>query len=201
MGMDQAVLAQAMEPFFTTKGVGKGTGLGLSMVHGFAEQCGGRLILKSRPGKGTRAELWLPVSQVEASAEPGSQTPSPRMEMEPLVVLAVDDDALVLTNTAAILEDLGHRVLQATSAREALAILDEHPVDLVVTDYAMPEMTGAQLAAALPASVPVLIVSGYAEIPAGAELMGLRLTKPFRADQLARAVHDVMTLREATVDS
>ncbi|MFA6113489.1 MAG: PAS domain S-box protein [Sphingomonas sp.] len=197
-GMDKATLARAMEPFFTTKGIGKGTGLGLSMVHGFAEQCGGRLILKSRPGKGTKAELWLPISKAAAGEDSHSPAVVPQIEMEPLVVLTVDDDALVLMNTAAMLEDMGHRVLQATSAREALAMLDREAVDLVVTDYAMPVMTGADLAAALPASMPVLIVSGYAEIPAGAEAMGVRLNKPFRDEQLARAVREAMRLREAT---
>jgi PAS domain S-box-containing protein len=197
-GMDKATLTRAMEPFFTTKGIGKGTGLGLSMVHGFAEQCGGRLILKSRPGKGTKAELWLPISKAAAGEDPNGAVATLHLEMEPLVVLAVDDDVLVLTNTAAMLEDMGHRVLQATSAREALAMIDRETVDLVVTDYAMPVMTGADLAAALPASMPVLIVSGYAEIPAGAEAIGIRLNKPFRDEQLARAVREAMRSREAT---
>jgi PAS domain S-box-containing protein len=191
-GMDQATLAHAMEPFFTTKGVGKGTGLGLSMVHGFAEQCGGRLILKSRPGKGTKAELLLPIAPAPAGEKIAEAAASSYGGMEPLVVLAVDDDALVLINTAAMLEDMGHRVLQATSGRQALAMLDKGKVDLVVTDYAMPEMTGAQLAAAVPAGLPVLIVSGYAEIPADADAGGPRLTKPFREEQLARAVRAAM---------
>ncbi|MEG3148584.1 PAS domain S-box protein [Sphingomonas sp. ZT3P38] len=193
-GMDEATLLRAMEPFFTTKGVGKGTGLGLSMVHGFAAQCGGRLILKSRPGKGTRAELWLPISQDQPVGVKAAEVAkvAPRA-MDPLVVLAVDDDSLVLTNTAAMLEDMGHRVLQATSARQALALLEGSEVDLVVTDYAMPEMTGAQLAAVLPASLPVLIVSGYAEISAETEANWPKLAKPFRDEQLARAVREVMS--------
>ena len=113
------------------------------------------------------------------------------------MVLAVDDDALVLTNTAAMLEDMGHSVLQAMSARQALAILAETRVDLVVSDYAMPDMTGVQLAAALPAGQRVLIVSGFAEIPADACVTGPRLTKPFRDEQLADAIREVM---ELTVD-
>ncbi len=197
-GMDKETLARAMEPFFTTKGVGKGTGLGLSMVHGFAEQCGGRLILKSRIGKGTKAELWLPVSLAGANATedcgPVGPPQRPR-DIEPLVVLAVDDDALVLTNTAAMLEDMGHHVLQAMSARQALAILADRKVDLVVTDYAMPDMTGLQLAAALPVEQRVLIVSGFAEIPADAFATRPRLTKPFRDEQLAGAIRQVMQPR------
>src|SRR5206468_3170470 len=93
-GMDEATLARATEPFFTTKGPGKGTGLGLSMVHGVAEQSGGRLVLQSHVGKGTTAELWLPVAQAiaEASKEP-SKPPVAASDHEGLVVLAVDDDA------------------------------------------------------------------------------------------------------------
>jgi trimethylamine---corrinoid protein Co-methyltransferase len=118
-GMDEATLARATEPFFTTKGVGKGTGLGLSAVHGVMEQSGGELVLKSTKGKGTTAELWLPV----ASGEPAHDRIRPSAEPDqtevgrPLVVLAVEDDSLVLMNTVAMLEDLGHSVLEATLGR------------------------------------------------------------------------------------
>jgi PAS domain S-box-containing protein len=198
-GMDEATLARAMEPFFTTKGVGKGTGLGLSMVHGFAEQLGGRLLLKSRIGKGTTAELWLPVAAAE-SPQAGGNAPDETAARSAggLVILAVDDDALVLTNTAAILEDLGHRVLQATSGRQALRIAEEAEIDLVVTDYAMPEMTGAQLAEEIRLRQPdmsVLIVSGFAELPADAATTWPRLGKPFREAQLARAIEDAIVPR------
>jgi CheY-like chemotaxis protein len=98
----------------------------------------------------------------------------------------------LLTNTTAMLEDMGHHVLQAMSARQALAILAEQKVDLVVTDYAMPDMTGVQLIAALPAEQRVLIVSGFAEIPADAAATAPRLTKPFRDEQLAGAIRQVM---------
>jgi hypothetical protein len=108
MGMDEATLAKATEPFFTTKGVGKGTGLGLSMVHGMGEQSGGRLVLKSREGEGTTAELWLPVAEAQASVGPKSRAlRQDYVSASPaLAVLAVDDDALVLMNTSAMLEDL-----------------------------------------------------------------------------------------------
>ncbi|TGX54773.1 PAS domain-containing sensor histidine kinase [Sphingomonas gei] len=191
-GMAPETLARATEPFYTTKGVGKGTGLGLSMVQGFAEQCGGKLTLRSHAGKGTTAELWLPVSQevaTEAQADAGpAEAPIPGHQ---LVVLAVDDDALVLTNTAAMLEEGGHRVLQATSGRAALKLLSENRVDLLVTDFAMPEMNGAQLAEAAQTGwpgLPVLLVSGYAELPAGAAADLPKLAKPFRQDQLLRCV-------------
>jgi PAS domain S-box-containing protein len=189
-GMDEATLARATEPFYTTKGIGKGTGLGLSMAHGFAEQCGGKLVLRSRAGEGTAVELWLPVAE-PASAEEPATAPRAATTTRAMVVLAVDDDALVLTNTAAMLEDAGHRVLTATSGRQALQLLAETRIDMLVTDFAMPEMTGAQLADAAQAGwpdLPVLMVSGYAELPEGAAAGVPRLAKPFRQEQLAQAV-------------
>ncbi|AQR74417.1 PAS domain-containing sensor histidine kinase [Sphingomonas sp. LM7] len=196
-GMDADTLARATEPFYTTKGIGKGTGLGLSMVHGFAEQCGGRLVLDSRLDEGTTADIWLPVSDDAIKLcpdEASGDAPGP----DQLVVLAVDDDALVLINTAAMLEDAGHRVLQAQSGQAALQLLGEHRVDLLVTDYAMPEMTGAQLAQAAQAgwpALPVLLVSGYAELPEGIAADFTRLAKPFRQDQLLPAVEQAVAAR------
>jgi PAS domain S-box-containing protein len=194
-GMDSETLVRATEPFYTTKGVGKGTGLGLSMVHGFAEQCGGRLLLDSRPGEGTTADIWLPVSQAEAAEPLGDVAPQRRPAEAQLVVLAVDDDSLVLTNTAAMLEDAGHRVLQAQSGKAALQLLSEHRVDLLVTDFAMPEMNGAQLAQAAQVgwpALPVLLVSGYAELSETMAEDFPRLAKPFRQDQLLPAVEQAV---------
>ena len=200
-GMDEDTLKRAMEPFFTTKGVGKGTGLGLSMVHGMAEQCGGRLMLKSRVGEGTTAELWLPVAGAAVADreddEPAEGAPE---ATDPLVVLAVDDDQLVLMNTAAMLADLGHEVLEATSGQQALDLLADNAVDLVITDYLMPQMNGVQLAEAVDAGwpgVPVLLATGYAELPAGTGTMLPRLAKPFREDQLARAVIELAGARRS----
>jgi PAS domain S-box-containing protein len=194
-GMDADTLARAMEPFFTTKGVGKGTGLGLSMVHGFAEQCGGKLVLRSEPGKGTSAAIYLPVTDIALRLAAQDSADRVVHKMVPLRILAVDDDSLVLTNTAGMLEDLGHTVLQATSAREALGWLREAAVDLVLTDFAMPQMTGVQLGEAVAAEwpdLPVLLVTGYAEAPAEAADNLPRLAKPFREEQLVRAIDDVM---------
>jgi PAS domain S-box-containing protein len=180
-GMDADTLAHATDPFFTTKGVGKGTGLGLPMVQGMVEQCGGRFRLDSEIGKGTRVEVWLPVT------EPGPQAHVPEERCEPaagrsLRILAVDDDPIVLLNTSTILADIGHQVIQAHSGPAALAQLAEHPVDLLLTDYAMPGMTGAELVAQAKQAQPALkaiIVSGYAELPEGAPLEVPRLAKPF----------------------
>jgi PAS domain S-box-containing protein len=194
-GMDADTLARAMEPFFTTKGVGKGTGLGLSMVHGFAEQCGGRLVLSSETGKGTSAAIYLPVTTTALSPALEDPVATAAPKMVPLRILAVDDDSLVLTNTAGMLEDLGHTVVQATSGRDALRCLREQTADLVLTDFAMPQMTGIQLADAVTAEwpgLPVLMVTGYAEAPAETAKHLPRLNKPFREDQLVRAIDDVM---------
>lgn len=189
-GMDAATLERAREPFFTTKGVGKGTGLGLSMVHGFAQQCGGSLTISSELGKGTTVSLWLPVAEPDIGAPFVVQLDEDPAETIPLVILAVDDDDLVLTNTAGMLEDLGHTVFQASSAQDALRILERGDVDLVVTDHAMPGMTGAQLADAIESlrpDLPVIIITGFAELPPHASRRP-RLDKPFRQAELASAV-------------
>jgi PAS domain S-box-containing protein len=196
-GMDQKTLDHAMEPFFTTKEVGKGTGLGLPMVHGLAEQSGGRFVLKSRKGEGTTAELWLPADE---KANPAlEQDRSLAREAEKpqalLVVLAVDDDSLVLTNTIAMLDDLGHTAIGASSGKRALEILREaNSVDLVITDQIMPQMTGLQLATSINAewpTLPVILASGFAEAPPGPHKLE-RLSKPFSQMELSeklRAVH------------
>lgn len=193
IGMDATTLLRATEPFFTTKGIGKGTGLGLSMAQGLAAQSGGRLVLRSEPGQGTTAELWLPAAQEAAHrGSPEAETPLPLPGQAALTILVVDDDALVLANTAAMLEDLGHAVLTASSGHEALAQLGmAQRIDLVVTDQAMPGMTGAQLAAALRSEhpdLPVLLVSGYADLPSGPGGRLPRLNKPFHQVALAQAI-------------
>ncbi len=190
-GMDEQTLRRATEPFFTTKGVGKGTGLGLSMVHGFAEQSGGRLILHSRKGSGTTAELWIPIAKT--SAQPAAPTHPPAAKtVRPLTVLAVDDDALVLMNTIAMLEDLGHTVFEAYSGKEALEILRrEGSVDLVVTDQAMPKMTGTELAEAIRSEwpdIPVLLATGHADRVPGEDIGLPKLTKPFLQRDLTVAI-------------
>ena len=187
-GMDAETLARAAEPFFTTKGVGKGTGLGLSMVQGMVEQCGGRLVLTSRPGKGTRAEIWLRSSASAPRQEaPHAAAPDTR----PLRILAVDDDPIVLLNTSTVLADMGHEVLQAESGTAALALLAEEKVDLLLTDYAMPGMNGGELverALAADPSLRTVVVSGYADLPEGKVLDVPRLAKPFSDAELAAAI-------------
>jgi CheY-like chemotaxis protein len=145
-GMDEQTLAHATEPFFTTKGIGKGTGLGLAMIHGLAAQSGGALRLKSTVGVGTAAELWFPVSSRGASVMPVETQSTPEASARPLTILVVDDDELVLINTVAMLEDLGHNVISANSGDEALhAMAKADVVDVLVTDHVMPRMTGVEL--------------------------------------------------------
>lgn len=195
-GMDADTLARAMEPFFTTKGVGKGTGLGLSMVHGLAEQSGGRLILESQPGKGTTAALWFPAAGEEGAAPAISPEACIVPPSRLLKVLAVDDDCLVLMNTVALLEDLGHIVLEAQCGDEALAIFRQvQDIDLVITDQAMPNMTGvqfAEIALAERPGVPFILATGYGEIPVGANPAIRKLGKPFRQIDLERALADAL---------
>ncbi|MFC4255171.1 PAS domain S-box protein [Altererythrobacter xixiisoli] len=196
-GMDAETLARATEPFFTTKGVGKGTGLGLSMIDGFARQMGGVLQLESVVGTGTSAHLWLPLAQESAAAPDRAPTavPQPARGNRPLTVLAVDDDAIILMNTAAIIEDMGHRVFEASSGAEALEIFTSHPdIDLVVTDHAMPGMKGTELIAALVEQrpdVPIILATGYGEIFDNLPPRALRLGKPFSQDELETAVRKV----------
>jgi PAS domain S-box-containing protein len=192
-GMDAKTLEQAITPFFTTKGVGKGTGLGLSMVQGLASQSGGRLMLKSSLGEGTTAELWFPVVVVERTAEVAiGLTQRAENASRRLRIVAVDDDGLVLMNTTLMLEDLGHTVFEAMGGPEALDILRKQQVDLVICDHAMPRMTGAQLAEAIRSEwpdMPIILATGYAEIPEGAGIVDLpRLGKPFSQAQLAEAI-------------
>lgn len=198
-GMDEETLARAVDPFFTTKGVGKGTGLGLAMVHGMAEQSGGRLALRSKKGDGTTAEIWLPValpSTPGKGARPDEAAitelaPDPA-ESHPLKILAVDDDNLVLLNTLAMLEALGHTPLEANSGQEALQILRNDHIDLLITDQLMPQMTGIELVAAARAEqpdLPVILASGYADLPPGSTVGISRLNKPFGQAQLKACIN------------
>jgi PAS domain S-box-containing protein len=192
-GMDEETLKRAMEPFFTTKGVGKGTGLGLPMVHGMAVQSGGTLSLKSRPGHGTTAELCLPVARPDAASAQEETAPRAAVALgRTLAILTVDDDPLVALNTSALLEELGHRVYSASSGMGALEILrSEESIDLLITDQAMPGMTGSELVSKVRAEkpeFPVVLATGYAELPPG-EAEGIpRLAKPFRQRDLAEAI-------------
>ncbi|MCX7514394.1 hybrid sensor histidine kinase/response regulator [Frateuria hangzhouensis] len=198
-GMDNATINRATEPFFTTKGVGKGTGLGLSMAYGLAEQSGGRLLLQSQPGRGTTVEIWLPVAAAHADAQQPAAAGDPQDEgelqaSEPLSLLLVDDDDLVLLSTMAMAEDMGYDVHGVLSAEEALAFIDAGgQVDVVVTDQAMPGMPGSRLARHLRErnpGLPIVLASGYAELPMDLVPDLVRLGKPFNKRDLYRAISD-----------
>lgn len=193
VGMNEATLAKAMEPFFTTKGVGKGTGLGLSMVHGLTAQSGGTVHITSQPSKGTVVHLWFPRAERDdiKEIEPSPKLVGPNASIGARVLL-VDDDPLVSTGTADMLIDLGHRVIEASSGMQALKILETDPqFDLVVTDYAMPGMTGLDLAEKikqLRPHLPIIIATGYAELPVDAPRDFLRLSKPYSQEQLSEMI-------------
>ncbi|TNC71759.1 hybrid sensor histidine kinase/response regulator [Rubellimicrobium roseum] len=195
VGMSAIILARAVEPFFSTKGMGKGTGLGLSMVHGLAGQSGGRLVLSSRSGQGTRAEVWLPVASEAAPSAPApAEMPIPIVR-EGLLLL-VDDEELVRIGTADMLRDLGYEVVEANGGAAALQTLRSGLTpDLLVTDYLMPGMTGVELARAahqLLPELPALLISGYQDV-LDASVDGLpRLAKPFRQADLAARVAGVL---------
>jgi signal transduction histidine kinase/CheY-like chemotaxis protein len=187
VGMDAATARRAIEPFFSTKGVGQGTGLGLSMVHGLAAQMGGALTIASEPGHGTTVELWLEVSEARAPSERRAAATEREVSRRGTALL-VDDEELVRNAAADMLLDLGFTVIEAASAEAAMRIIDsEQAIDVVITDHLMPGMSGVELARAslrLRPDVAVLVVSGFAEMEGIAPDLP-RLTKPFRQVDLA----------------
>src|SRR5690606_18601309 len=156
--------------FFTTKDVGKGSGLGLPQVYGFAKQTGGGASICSRPGAGTVVTVYLP--RLERSGQVSQSNDDARTEQEraPRIVLLVDDDNGVREVPSIMRKDLGLKVLQAASAREALDILwADDRIDTLLTDFAMPGMNGAELAQAVRErmpTLPVVFVTGYADLDA-----------------------------------
>jgi PAS domain S-box-containing protein len=189
-GMDEMTQIRAIEPFFSTKGIGKGTGLGLSMVHGLASQLKGGLTIFSQPGEGTTIDLWLPVSPYAVIAGNQASVAPPEFEGNG-VALVVDDEELVRMSTANMLSDLGYDVVETASAEQAISLISDGltPV-LLVTDHLMPGMNGCELANHLKLmtpNLPVLIVSGYAEAD-GIDPDLPRLTKPFRITELAESL-------------
>jgi PAS domain S-box-containing protein len=189
-GMDEATRARAIEPFFSTKGVGKGTGLGLSMAHGLASQLGGALTIESAPGLGTEISIWLPESPDAARPQAEAQ-PMPAAMPRTGAVLLVDDEEYIRLSTAAMLAELGFCVHEAESAEAALLALDAGlQPDILITDHLMPGITGAELARIVKHRQPaidVLIVSGFAEA-GGLDPSFSRLTKPFVRSDLAAAL-------------
>lgn len=194
-GMDEATLARAAEPFFTTKGIGKGTGLGLSMVDGLTAQSGGKLMIHSAPARGTTMELWLPTTDAAVGIRESIESSVALRPTRQLCILAVDDDSLVLANVGAMIEDLGHKVIAVGTAARAIEELESTPaIDLILTDQAMPGMTGIQLIDAVRTrrpTLPAILATGYAELPQGLSTSIGRLSKPFTQRALAAALASI----------
>ncbi len=205
-GMGPDVLTRVFEPFYTTKGVGKGTGLGLSQVFGFIKQSRGHVKLYSEPGQGTTVKLYLPRASTSDEAllagGPGSAAvlaELPRARGEE-IVLVVEDDERVRHTSVDALRELGYTVVQASDARQALAVIEVQPkIDLVFTDVVMPDMNGRQLVEEIGKRWPglrILYTTGYTRnaivhngmLDAGVSL----LPKPFTIEQLALKVRQVM---------
>jgi len=197
------VIERAFEPFFTTKEVGKGTGLGLSMVYGMARQSGGAARIESTPGKGTIVRLLFRKANAGVAEDTARRTEdaaTPAARPAPASVLVIDDDPDVREFIVVALEEQGYRVRQASDGREGLAELARKPADLIVIDFIMPGMSGAEVASRIRAdspAQPILFVSGYSETEAvkRAAPDAPLLAKPFRAESLHKAVRAALADR------
>jgi signal transduction histidine kinase len=192
-GMDEATLKRCTEPFYTTKERGKGTGLGLSTVQGMAVQSGGAIHITSKPGQGTTVHLWFPVAAAATALMAAAKT---AVDAAPsrtqFMVLVVDDEALVGHVTATMVEDLGHAAMWVPSGAEALEVVRSgRQIDVVITDHAMPGMTGGQLAEQihnLHPRMPIILATGFADLPGSYAQDLPRLSKPYGPDELAQAL-------------
>ncbi|MBK5011424.1 response regulator [Pseudomonas sp. S60] len=195
-GMSEEVVAKVFEPFFTTKDIGKGSGLGLAQVFGFAKQSGGGVRIETTPGRGTQVAVYLPAVKDHIISEPATPVVSQSISDSGSnrTVLLVDDDHLVRDMLGDVLRQYGYEVRQAHSGEQALALLDDG-IDLLLTDFAMPEFNGAQLAVAARErfpQLPVVFLTGYAELQ-GLDLPGsVVIQKPVQADDLARALDEML---------
>ena len=204
-GMAPEIVARVFEPFFTTKEVGKGTGLGLSMVYGMARQSGGTVKLKSEEGVGTTVSLFIRHADEDVfDLSDPLATDGSAADKQTHSILLVDDDEDVRRFVACSLEEYGHRVIEAKDGVSAIAAFEKDPPDLVILDYVMPGMTGAEVAAELRGRVPgqpLLFVTGYSESQAirDAAPDASVIAKPFRPDTLDLAVRDAMAMRKETV--
>ena len=197
-GMAPELVAKVFEPFFTTKGV-KGTGLGLSQVYGMAQQSGGAARIESTPGEGTTVEIWLRTAHAgrEQPAPAPARLPAPTA---PARILIVEDDDFVRESMVSSLEALGHTVTQAADGEAGLAALQQAQPDLLITDYLMPGMTGAELmrrTRAMFPDLPMIIATGYADMKAIEEVIrdDIVLRKPFQLAELAVSVGQALERR------
>jgi signal transduction histidine kinase/ActR/RegA family two-component response regulator len=194
-GMSPEVIERAFDPFFTTKGIGKGTGLGLSQVYGVARQAGGTARIASAPGGGTVVTLLLRRSSAAAQPPTVQAQPEPVLAPDPgCTILVVDDEGPVRALACEILELLGYQVLQADSGASALDLLETVQPDLMLFDYAMPVMNGAELARRARErwpDTPIVVASGYADTAQVEAALGgqaVILRKPFDMETLAQTI-------------
>jgi CheY-like chemotaxis protein len=199
MGMEPEILARAFEPFFTTKEVGKGTGLGLSMVYGMARQSGGTARIESEPGAGTTVSIFFRRAGRGAAAHASDEDSSGRLGGGRSVarILVIDDDDDVRQFIVSGLQEYGHEVSEAGSGQEGIARFSEESPDLVILDFLMPGMSGAEVATHILAAKPdqrILFVSGYSETDAIRKVAPDAdiLAKPFRAAVLEEAIRDAL---------
>jgi signal transduction histidine kinase/CheY-like chemotaxis protein len=199
VGMNRETLQRAFEPFFTTKEAGRGSGLGLSIVHGFAAQSGGSVEIASNPGEGTKVDLWLPRANSKtrkcAALDPGPSVVEPGQAR----ILVCDDDPGVLNFVATVLRDNGHVVWEADAPSQALAIVErERPLDLLLVDYAMPEMNGMTLidrARICQQELKVILMSGHADVLRSGGVLGIPLlAKPFKVAELRQRISEVLVV-------
>jgi signal transduction histidine kinase/CheY-like chemotaxis protein len=194
-GMTKEVLTQAFEPFFTTKEIGKGSGLGLSQVLGFAKQSGGGMRIETRVGEGTSVRVYLPRAAENSDSEVSVVTVGvTQSQRKGAIILLVDDDSAVREVTASILEDFGYVVLMIGSGGAALDLLDRQSnIDLVLLDFAMPGMSGVEVARQVQLkypTIPILFVTGYADKNAFRDIGEERIIKkPFIGEELAQKVN------------
>jgi PAS domain S-box-containing protein len=199
-GIPKELLQKVFDPFFTTKSVGKGTGLGLSQVYGIATQSGGTVRIQSTVGVGTTIEIWLPLAEAGDRIRPRDLPPEETPLSEGERILVIDDDPSVRRFIVQCLRSLGYRVTEAAAGQEGLARLSEDKPHLMVVDFAMPGMDGAQVAKRARQLLPalgMLLITGYADAAAIRELVNSEavLRKPFKVSDLAVAVRKALAER------
>ncbi|MET0963192.1 MAG: response regulator [Noviherbaspirillum sp.] len=192
-GINPEILSKVFDPFFTTKALGKGTGLGLSQVYGIAQQSGGAARIDSRVGGGTTVELWLPLAPPALAGQAAARAAEPLRAPGAARILVVEDDPDVRQFIVECLEMSGHRVTQAEHGEAGLAQIDRVEPDLMIVDFLMPGMNGAQLAAEVGVKrpgLPIIIATGYADMQEIERVVGKNavLKKPFQMRELLESV-------------